>query len=86
MATCTAALARRIVHDLHAYGAGRPGQWASLNTITRRLQLDDELATDAAVELAAKRGWLEELGGHSIRLTDAGRRLALRYIRYKNDG
>ena len=31
---------------------------------------------DDAVRLAAAKGWLEVEGGHNVRLTDAGRRLA----------
>lgn len=74
-------LARRIVRDAQAYTGGKPGQWAMLHAIVRRLALKDDRAIDGAVLLAQEKGWLELGRDHSIRLTDAGRRLAMRVSR-----
>lgn len=46
-----------------------------LHRIAKDLNLSDDNATDAAVDFAVKQGWLEEFGGHSIRLTGTGRQL-----------
>jgi len=47
-----------------------------VETITRRLSLSDEAMTDQAIELARRKGWLDYAGGHSICLTEEGRRMA----------
>ncbi|MDI1264561.1 MAG: hypothetical protein PS018_15010 [bacterium] len=44
--------------------------------IAQRLILRDEDVTDAAIKMAVAKGWIENRDGHSIRLTDEGRRLA----------
>jgi len=50
-----------------------PGSWVMTFDVADSLGLND---VDHAVRLAAANGWLEVEGGHSVRLTDAGRRLA----------
>jgi len=50
-----------------------PGSWILTYDVADRLGLND---VRDAVRLAAANGWLEVEGGHSVRLTDAGRRLA----------
>jgi hypothetical protein len=67
-------LARRIVRDLMIYTRGRPHQWVSLPTIERRLALDDNETTDAALIWALVQGWLLRKGEYSYGLTDAGRK------------
>jgi hypothetical protein len=70
-------LARQIVRQMWEYTEGLPGRWAPLSTISERLKLENELATNAAVTLAVEQGWLEEFGGYnSIRLAHAGRSLS----------
>ena len=61
-------LARHIVASLYATTGGRPQQWRSLAGISETAE------AKAAVQLAVDRGWLLIEGGHSICLTDAGRR------------
>jgi hypothetical protein len=50
-----------------------PGSWVVAYDVADSLGLND---VDDAVRLAAANGWLEVEGGHSVRLTEAGRRLA----------
>lgn len=50
----------------------RPGTWIATYDVADSLGLND---VDDAVRLAAARGWLEVEGGHSLRLTEAGRQL-----------
>jgi hypothetical protein len=50
----------------------RPGAWIVTDDVADSLGLND---VDDAVRLAAARGWLEVEGGHSVRLTEAGRQL-----------
>jgi hypothetical protein len=50
-----------------------PGSWVMTYDVADSLGLND---VDDAVRLAAANGWLEVEGGHSVRLTDAGRRVA----------
>lgn len=68
----TEKLARHIAASLYETTAGRPQQWRSLAGIS------ESNLTEAAVQLAVDRGWLLIEGGHSICLTDAGRRLGER--------
>jgi hypothetical protein len=68
-------LARRVVRDLMIYTRGRPHQWVSLQTIERRLMLDDNETTDAALIWAMEKGWLLRRGEYSYGLTDAGRKM-----------
>jgi len=67
-------LARRIVRQMWNYTEGLPGRWAPLATISERLKLENDLATNAAALFAVEQGWLEEFGDYnSIRLTGIGR-------------
>jgi hypothetical protein len=50
-----------------------PGSWVVTYDVADSLGLND---VGDVVRLAAANGWLEVEGGHSMRLTDAGRRLA----------
>jgi len=65
-------LARHIVNSLYEATGGRPQQWRSLAGISETTE------TKAAVQLAVDRGWMLIEGGHSVCLTDAGRRLRQR--------
>jgi hypothetical protein len=76
MPTPTAALARRIVRDTYVFTRGTPMQWVTVQTIARRLSLSDEVMIDRAIQLARRKGWLDFAGGHSICLTEEGRRMA----------
>lgn len=69
-------LSRRIVRDVYAATAGKPMEWVPVETITRRMMLNDEVMVGAAIELARRKGWLDFAGGHSICLTEEGRRMA----------
>lgn len=62
-------LARHIVNSLYVTTGGRPQQWRSLAGISETAE------TKAAVQLAVDRGWMLIEGGHSVCLTEAGRRL-----------
>ena len=67
-------MARRLlVADQSATAHKNPGSWVMTYDVADSLGLND---VDDAVRLAAANGWLEVEGGHSVRLTDAGRRLA----------
>jgi hypothetical protein len=50
-----------------------PGSWVMTDDVADSLGLND---VGDAVRVAAAKGWVEIEGGHSVRLTDAGRRLA----------
>ena len=64
----TDAQALTLVRTLYAATDGRPQQWRSLGGLSN--------ATDEAVQYAAARGWIIVEGGHSVCLTDEGRKLA----------
>jgi hypothetical protein len=67
-------MARRLlVAAQKATAHKNPGSWVMTYDVADSLGLND---VDDAVRLAAAKGWLEVEGGHSVRLTDAGRRLA----------
>jgi len=70
MASETETLARHIVSTLYNATDGRPQQWRSLAGISATRE------TEAAVKLAVDRGWLLVERGHSVCLTDEGRRIA----------
>jgi hypothetical protein len=53
-----------------------PGSWLMTYDVADSLGVND---VDHAVRLAVANGWLEVEDGHSVRLTDAGRRLAAPY-------
>lgn len=61
-------LALHIMRALYDATAGRPMQWRSL------AGLSDVAETREAVQWAVDRGWLLVEGGHSVALTDEGRR------------
>lgn len=69
-------LSRRIVRDVYASTAGKLMQWVPVESITRRMALSDEVMVGQAIELARRKGWLDFAGGHSICLTEEGRRMA----------
>jgi hypothetical protein len=69
-------LSRRIVRDAYVFTRGTPMQWVTVQTIARRLSLSDEVMIDRAIQLARRNGWLDFAGGHSICLTEEGRRMA----------
>lgn len=52
----------------------RPGSWITTDDVADSLGLND---VEDAVRLAVARGWLEVEGGHSVRLTEAGRQLVI---------
>lgn len=67
-------MARRLlVAAQKATAHKNPGSWLITYDVADSLGLND---VGNAVRLAAANGWLEVEGGHSVRLTDAGRRLA----------
>ena len=67
-------MARRLlVAAQKATAHKNPGSWVMTYDVADSLGLND---VGDAVQLAAANGWLEVEGGHSVRLTDAGRRLA----------
>ena len=72
MPSVTEKLARHIVASLYDATGGKPQQWRSLAGISETTE------TKAAVQLAVDRGWLLIQGGHSICLTDEGRRMGER--------
>jgi hypothetical protein len=67
-------MARRLlVAAQKATAHKNPGSWVVTYDVADSLGLND---VGDVVRLAAANGWLEVEGGHSMRLTDAGRRLA----------
>ena len=68
MSTKTESLALHIMRALYDATGGRPMQWRSLAGIS------DVAETREAVQLAVDHGWLLIEGGHSVCLTDEGRR------------
>ena len=67
-------MARRLLVAAQKAAAHKtPGSWVMSYDVADSLGVND---VDDAVRLAAAKGWLEVDGGHSVRLTDAGRRLA----------
>ena len=69
-------LSRRIVRDVYALTAGKPMLWVPVETITCRVALGDEDMVSQAIELVRRKCWLDFAGGHSICLTNEGRRMA----------
>ena len=66
MSSETETLALHLVHALYNTTSG-PHQW--------RMLADRDGETADAIEFAVARGWMIVEGGHSVCLTDAGRRL-----------
>ena len=57
----------RLVRKLFRATEGRPGMWLSIAGLG---------ATEKVASDAERRGWVATVGGHSVRLTEAGRLLA----------
>jgi Mn-dependent DtxR family transcriptional regulator len=70
--------ARAIVSLVQTHTGGRPMRWAGLAEIINRLTVKDPAVAAAAVQYAIDQGWVMVEGGHSICLTDEGRKLAQR--------
>jgi len=68
MPTKPESLALHIMRSLYDATGGRPLQWRSLAGIS------DVAETREAVQHAVDHGWLLIEGGHSVCLTDEGRR------------
>lgn len=75
MPTATAAMARRIVRTMQTYTGSMPQQWVPVATIARLVTVSDDDFPQATMQVGIDQGWLLVEGGHSICLTDAGRRL-----------
>lgn len=69
-------LARRVVRDIMIYTRGLKMSWVPVETVARRLELNDANATSAALALAETKGWLTVKDGDSLCLTAAGRQIA----------
>jgi len=67
MASETETLALHLVNALYRVTDGRPNQWHML------AGFDD--VTNDAIEFAEARGWMIVERGHSVALTEMGRRL-----------
>ena len=67
MSSETETLALHLVRALYETTDGRPQKWRNLEEL--------DVATTDAIEFAVARGWVVVQAGHSICLTDAGRRL-----------
>jgi photosystem II stability/assembly factor-like uncharacterized protein len=67
MSSETETLALHLVRALYETTDGRPQEWRNLEEL--------DVATTDAIEFAVARGWVVVQAGHSICLTDAGRRL-----------
>ena len=67
--------ALRLCRALAEATSSRPMHWRGLATIVSRARIHDD-QVDAAVERCIANGWLLIEGGHSICLTDEGRRAA----------
>jgi hypothetical protein len=67
MASETETVALHLVRALHKATGGRPQVWRMLEEL--------DAATTDAIVYAITRGWVVVQAGHSICLTDAGRRL-----------
>ena len=68
------ALATRLCRALKDDTAGRPMQWRAIDKLAPRCRLPRAVAAEAAT-FAEQQGWLTIEGGHSVCLTEAGRRL-----------
>jgi hypothetical protein len=67
MSSETETLALHLVRALYEATGGRPQEWRNLEEL--------DVATTDAIEFAVARGWVVVQAGHSICLTDAGRRV-----------
>lgn len=64
--------ARRFCAALKSDTGGRPMRWRSIESIADRA---GDVDVGKSVAVAAEKGWVEVEGGHSVCLTDKGRRL-----------
>lgn len=69
--------ARRFCAALGDLSDHKPQRWRMVHSVAQRLGVDWEEATLAAREAEAE-GWLTLQGGHSVCLTEEGRRLEAR--------
>lgn len=67
--------AKRLCKALQTDTDKRPNTWRMLKPIAVRARIKDPKAIDAAVKVAVDNGWLLVEQGHSVALTEAGRRL-----------
>lgn len=65
--SCSMTTAERLVRTLYRLTEGQPGYWRMIGSI-------GAAATPGAIDRACKAGWIEVEGGHSVRLTEVGRR------------
>jgi len=75
MASELDALATRFCKALGAATGRQPMQWRSIVTIGARCWIRTPKALEKIVAHGVKAGWLETQDGHSVALTEAGRRL-----------
>jgi hypothetical protein len=68
-------LAIRFCKALGDDTARRPMQWRAIGPIAIRARIRDAADQARVVDHAVKAGWIEVQDGHSVALTDAGRRL-----------
>ncbi len=64
--------ARAFCRALKTDTDGRPMRWRAIRSIAELAGLEDPAE---AIVAAVEKGWLEVEGGHSVCLTDAGRRI-----------
>jgi len=76
MATKTEAMARRIVREMQACTRGKSRKWVPVHTLALRLVMKKNHSLALALTFGVDRGWLLVEGGHSVCLTDTGRRRA----------
>ena len=67
--------ARRLCKALQTDTAKRPNTWRMVGPMAVRARIKDPKAVEAAVKVAVASDWLLVEQGHSIALTEEGRRL-----------
>lgn len=67
--------ATRLCKALQVDTANKPMAWRALSTMAVRARIRDPKAVVAAVTIAVQNEWLLVQDGHSIALTEAGRKL-----------
>jgi Mn-dependent DtxR family transcriptional regulator len=68
------ALAISIVEEIYDYTSGRPGKSVDLDRIAQRLQLSRKPILAEAIRVAEAEDWVVVEDGHSLTLTNEGRR------------